>query len=177
MKDVRVWDGFVRVFHWSLVGLFVANAFLVDDESDLHIWIGYAVATLVVARLLWGFVGSRHARFSDFPPSASGAMSQLSDLATGRKRLHLGHTPLGALMIYNLLATLAVISVSGYLMTTDMFWGTEWTEGLHESAVTWAEISVLLHLGGVFWETVRTGINLPAAMVTGYKRIPDTEQH
>lgn len=175
MKDVRVWDSFVRVFHWSLVGLFAANAFFVDDESDLHIWIGYAVAALVAARLVWGFVGSQHARFSDFPPSGSGALSQLSDLATGRKRLHIGHTPLGALMIYNLLVTLIVISISGYLMTTDAFWGTEWTEELHEAAVTWAEISVLLHVCGVLLETVRSGINLPAAMITGYKRITDTK--
>lgn len=175
MKDVRVWDIFVRVFHWSLVLFFVANAFLVDDESDLHIWIGYAVAALVAARLIWGVVGTSHARFSDFPPSVAGAMTQLKDLATGRKRLHLGHTPLGALMIYNLLLTLIVICVSGYLMTTDMFWGTEWTEELHEAAVSWAEFSILLHIGGVLYETVRSGINLPAAMVTGYKKIPDTD--
>ena len=91
---------------------------------------------------------------------------------SGLRRIHVGHTPLGALMIYNLLATLLLIGLSGYLMTTDMFWGTEWTEELHEAAVTWAEISVLLHIAAVVFESVRTRVNLPRAMVTGVKQIP-----
>ena len=63
---VKVWDPFVRVFHWSLVGLF-AIAFLTGDVIEwLHVWAGYAIATLVAARILWGFVGSGYARFANF---------------------------------------------------------------------------------------------------------------
>jgi len=169
---VKVWDPFVRLFHWSLVGLFAANALFVDDDSMLHQWIGYAIAALIVARIGWGFVGPRYARFASFPPSLSGAFRQLSEIATQRPSHHTGHTPLGAWMIYNLLLTLLIICGSGYLMTTDMFWGVEWPETVHEAAVTWAEISVVLHIAAVFYESWRTRINLPRAMVTGFKDMP-----
>ena len=172
MQQIKVWDPLVRLFHWSLVAAFAANALFVDDESLLHQWIGYTVVGLVVVRLVWGLVGSPYARFASFPPSIKGAVGQLRDVATGRRHIHLGHTPLGALMIYNLLATLLLVGLSGFLMTTDMFWGTEWTGELHEAAVTWAEISVVLHIAAVVFESVRTRVNLPRAMVTGVKQIP-----
>jgi cytochrome b len=169
MPYTYVWDLFVRVFHWSLVVLFAANALVIDEDSKLHHWVGYAVVVLVGARLIWGFVGTRYARFASFPPSISGATEQLTEIATGRAHKHVGHTPLGALMIYNLLATLLLIGLSGYLMTTTMFWGADWLEGLHKLAVSWAEIAVALHIAAVVYESRRLKINLPRAMVTGYK--------
>ena len=172
VRQYRVWDPLVRIFHWSLVAAFVANAVFTDDESSLHEIVGYTVAGLIAFRILWGIFGSRYARFSSFPPSVSGSMQQLSDIATGRRRAHLGHTPLGALMIYNLLAALIAISISGYMMTTNTYWGVEWVEELHEAVVFWAEISVLAHIAAVIWESRRTGVNLPRAMVTGVKTVP-----
>ena len=68
MTRYKVWDPAVRLFHWALVAGFAANALFTDDESKLHQWIGYAVLGLVLFRLVWGFVGSPHARFADFPP-------------------------------------------------------------------------------------------------------------
>ncbi|WP_226550936.1 cytochrome b/b6 domain-containing protein [Celeribacter naphthalenivorans] len=174
MTREKIWDPVVRLFHWTLVGCFAANAFFVDDESDLHLWIGYTIIALLTIRVIWGFVGSRYARFASFPPSASQAMEQATDMMTGRVRPHKGHTPLGALMIYNLIATLGLIGLSGWLMTTDLFWGVEWPEEVHEIAVGWAEFSVLLHIAAVFFESWRTRINLPRAMVTGYKDMPDS---
>ena len=173
MTRYKVWDPAVRLFHWSLVAGFAANALFTDAESKLHQWIGYAVVALVVFRLVWGFVGPRYARFADFPPDPGAALHQLQDMATGRRRVHVGHTPLGALMIYNLLATMLVIGVSGYLMTTNQFFGVDWTEQLHEAAVTWAELSVAGHILAVIWESRRTGVNLPRAMVTGVKTVPN----
>ena len=79
---------------------------------------------------------------------------------------------LGALMIYNIFFSVALICLSGYLMTTDMFWGEEWVEELHEAAVNWVEFSVVLHVAAVLFESLRTKVNLPRAMVTGYKEIP-----
>ncbi|MCA8880945.1 MAG: cytochrome b/b6 domain-containing protein [Rhodobacteraceae bacterium] len=169
----KVWDPAVRLFHWSLVAGFAANAIITDPESKIHRWIGYTVLSLVLFRLVWGVVGSRFARFSSFPPDLKGAREQLQDILTGRRRVHLGHTPLGGLMIYNLLATILVICISGYLMTTDRFWGTEWTEELHAAAVTWAELSVIAHITAVILESRRTGVNLPRAMMTGVKSVPD----
>lgn len=173
MTRTRVWDPAVRLFHWSLVVGFTANALIVDDESKLHQWIGYAVVGLVAFRILWGLVGSRYARFSSFPPSLSESVGQLTDIATHRTRRHVGHSPLGALMIYNLILTLLAIGATGYLMTTNMFWGMEWPEELHEAFVTWAEISVVLHIAAVIFESKRTKVNLARAMVTGYKDMPE----
>lgn len=172
MTTVRVWDPFVRIFHWSLAALFASNAIFVDDDSDLHQWIGYAIIALIVLRVIWGVIGTQYARFSSFPPSIAGSLDQLTDIAAGRRTPHTGHTPIGGLMIYNLLFTVLVICTSGYLMTTDMFWGVEWPEEVHEISVTWAEISVLLHIAAVIFESVRTRVNLPRAMVTGSKSLP-----
>lgn len=172
MSKIKIWDPLVRVFHWLLVLGFAANVLIVDDDSTLHNWIGYAIVGLVLTRILWGFVGTRYARFSSFPPSMAKATGQLTEIATGRKHIHRGHSPLGALMIYNLLLSMLAIGLTGYLMTTDMFWGTEWTEELHEAFVVWAEISVVLHIAAVIFESRRTKVNLPRAMITGYKEIP-----
>ena len=168
----RVWDPAVRLFHWSVVALFFANAMVLDDDSRLHQWVGWAIVALVLLRLLWGLVGTRYARFSSFVPTPARALGQIADIATGRRRVHLGHTPLGALMIFNLLGVLLLIGLSGWMMTTDAYWGVEWVEELHEGAVLWAEVSVLLHVAAVVWESLRTRVNLPAAMVSGYKTIP-----
>lgn len=167
-----VWDPFVRVFHWSLVAGFTANALFTDTESDLHEWIGYAVVLLVALRLVWGLIGPIHARFASFTPSPASAIGQVQDIATGRRSVHLGHTPLGALMIFNLLATMLAIGATGYLMTTNAYWGEEWLEEAHEVFVTWAEISIVLHIAAVVFESIRTGVNLPRAMVTGVKLVP-----
>jgi cytochrome b len=175
MIRTYVWDPLVRVFHWALVAGFAANAFLTDPEGALHEQLGYVVAGLVGFRILWGFIGPRHARFADFPPSPSAAIGQLGDIVAGRIRCHLGHTPLGALMIYNLLATLALIALTGWMMTTKAYWGVEWVEEAHEVLVTLAELSVLAHVAAVAFESVRTRVNLPKAMVTGYKEMPETE--
>ncbi len=172
MQRIKVWDPLVRLFHWSLVLAFAANALVIDDDSKLHQWVGYGIIGLVLLRILWGFAGSHYARFASFPPSLEGAREQLIDIATHRSRVHVGHTPLGAWMIYNLLLALLVLCLSGYLMTTDMFWGVEWPEEVHEVAVTWTEVSVVLHILAVIYESRRTGVNLPRAMIRGYKDIP-----
>lgn len=172
MAYTKIWDPFVRLFHWSLVLLLAANVFILDDESKFHRWAGYAVATLILARILWGFWGPHYARFTSFPPSLRHSLEQLADIASGRTVTHAGHTPLGALMIYNLFASVLLICFSGYLMTTDMFWGAEWPEELHEAAVTWVEISVVLHVAAVLSESIRTKVNLPRSMITGYKNLP-----
>ncbi|MCV2865767.1 cytochrome b/b6 domain-containing protein [Albidovulum sediminicola] len=172
MTKVKVWDPVVRAFHWTVAVGFAANALLTDAEGKLHEWIGYAIFFLVCLRILWGLTGTRHARFADFPPSVEAAVAQLSDMAAGRNHPHVGHSPLGAWMIYNLLLSLIAICVTGYMMTTDTFFGIGWVEEAHEILVTWAEVSVLAHIAGAVYESRRLGINLPKSMVTGYKEMP-----
>ncbi|WP_347309845.1 cytochrome b/b6 domain-containing protein [Defluviimonas sp. SAOS-178_SWC] len=173
MAKVKVWDPVVRAFHWSLVAGFTANAIFTDAEGKLHEIVGYAVVALIGLRILWGLTGTRHARFADFPPSLSGAIRQMREMATGRRHAHIGHSPLGALMIYNLMASILVIGLTGYMMTTLTWFGVGWVEELHEVAVTWAELSIAAHIAAVIFESRRLGINLPKSMLTGYKSMPE----
>jgi cytochrome b len=102
-KMIRVWDAFVRLFHWSVaVGFFVAY-FTEDGPLTLHVWAGYVVGVLVVLRIVWGFIGPEHARFSSFifPPGT--VLRYLWDLLLGRGKRYLGHSPGGGAMVLVLL--------------------------------------------------------------------------
>ena len=95
-----VWDRFVRVFHWALVGGVVLNQFVLEEGETPHEWAGYLAAALVVARIAWGFIGSRHARFSDFFPTPTRLVAHLRAMRSGAPEHHWGHNPLGALMMF-----------------------------------------------------------------------------
>lgn len=169
-KTVRVWDPFVRVFHWSLVGLF-AVAFVTGDEIEwLHIRLGYAIAALVALRVVWGFVGTRHARFGDFvrPPGEIAAYS--GQALRFRAPRHLGHNPAGGAMVLALLVMIAGIAATGFAMTTDAFWGSQWVEDLHEGLVYTTMGLIALHVAGVVFSSLEHGENLVKAMITGRKR-------
>ena len=114
-KAQKVWDPLVRVFHWSLVAAFFIAYFTEPEDSRfaVHVWAGYFVGGLIVLRVVWGFVGSKHARFSDFAFGPFRALAYLGDLARGRSKRHLGHSPAGAWMVYLLLLTLAATVLSG----------------------------------------------------------------
>jgi cytochrome b len=174
MERTRIRDPLVRIFHWTLAAGFTANALFTVPEGDLHQAVGYAIMGLLAVRILWGFIGTPHARFASFPPSPGAAIGQLRDMLAQRRHAHAhaGHSPLGALMIHNLLLTIAVIVASGWMLTTSRWWGIDWVEELHEAAVTWAELSILVHIAAVVLESLRLGINLPKSMVTGYKDLP-----
>lgn len=167
---VKVWDPFVRVFHWSLVTLF-AVAFVTGDESEgLHLAAGYAIAALVVWRIAWGFVGPRHARFSDFVRPPAEALAYLRDAVLFRPRRHLGHNPTGGAMIVVLFAMLAGTSVTGFMMTTDAYWGAKWVEEVHEAFAVTMLALIALHVAGVVLASLTHGENLVKAMFTGRKR-------
>ena len=176
MRQVAVWDLFVRIFHWSLVILFFSAFFLFDDESAAHRYAGYLVLGLVAVRLVWGFVGTRQARFSSFPPDLSAALQHLKAIRSGEKvKVTLSHNPLGALMVYNLLASLTIVCLSGIMMTLDQFWGVEWVEEIHELAANYTLFCVALHVLGVIIESRRSKTNLVLAMINGKKGVPEEE--
>lgn len=166
----RVWDAFVRAFDWSLV-LSFAIAWITADEWDrLHEWAGYAAVALVCVRIVWGFVGDKHARFRDFVRSPIVVLGYLNDMLRGRERRYRGHNPVGGAMIVALLLGICGLGLTGWMMTTNTFWGVEWVEDVHEVLANGLLVLVGLHVIGVLVSSWRHGENLVAAMVTGHKR-------
>jgi cytochrome b len=114
--NVKVWDPLVRIFHWSLVTAFAIAYFTGDEESTLHVYAGYAVIGLVLFRIVWGLIGTRHARFRDFLHRPSAVIGYAKDFLAGRPKRYLGHNPLGGVMILLLLGSLLTTGVTGYLL-------------------------------------------------------------
>jgi cytochrome b len=167
---VKVWDPFVRVFHWSLVALFVVAYLTGDEIQRVHNAAGYTIAGLLAARVLWGFVGPRHARFSDFVRSPRDVLAYLRDVVLFRARRYIGHNPAGGLMVIALVGMLSATCMTGYLMTTDAYWGSEALEDVHGALANLTLAMVLVHVLGVLVASFEHGENLVKAMLTGRKR-------
>lgn len=113
---VKVWDLFVRCAHWLLVAGFFVAYFTEDDLLPVHVWAGYAVGVLVIARVVWGFIGPERARFRDFLYRPLTVLGYLFDLLRGAARRYLGHSPAGGAMVVLLLLGLAATVGSGLMV-------------------------------------------------------------
>ena len=113
LEFVRVWDPVVRIGHWTLVGSFFIAYFSEDDFLTLHVWAGYVLGAVVLFRVLWGLIGSRHARFSDFLCSPVKVITYLKNLRKGTADHYLGHNPAGGVMIILLLVMLSATTYTG----------------------------------------------------------------
>lgn len=109
---VQVWDPLVRIFHWTLALAFFV-AYFSEEPLALHVWAGYVAGAIVVLRVLWGFIGPKHARFSDFLFGPVVALGYLGDLLRFRARRYVGHSPAGGAMVIVLLVAVAAIVVTG----------------------------------------------------------------
>jgi cytochrome b len=167
---IKVWDPLVRVGHWLLVASVLAAWFTRHAPGRWHEWLGYASLTVVVVRVAWGFVGPDRARFADFVRSPRATVRYAIALTNAREPRHLGHNPLGGWMVVALLATVLLVGLSGWLYTTDRFWGVEWVEKLHSTLTDVLWVLVALHLGGVLLTSLRHRENLVASMLHGRKR-------
>ncbi len=181
-SDIKVWDPLVRVFHWTLVSAFIV-AWLTEDEfMSVHAYAGYLIAGLLAVRLVWGLVGTRYARFSDFVKSPRVVIAYLKDLARLKAKRTLGHNPAGGAMILALLIMLTVTVVTGLLAygaegmgpLTEFFshqsgYGSEFFEEVHEFFAHVTLVLVFIHLGGVALGSFLHRENLVRAMFTGRK--------
>lgn len=172
---IKVWDGFVRLFHWSLVFCVVAN-WLNEAGDPPHRYLGYAAATLVACRIVWGFVGSNHARFSDWVPTPTLLWRYLQDMRRGVHWPKPGHNPAAAVMMLALMLVVLGLGLSGWLTTTDRFFGEEWLEELHEALATALQVMVGLHVLAAIVESWKQKQNLVLSMITGYKRQTGKQQ-
>ena len=186
---VKVWDPFVRLFHWTLVVGFTIAYLSGDDAGTIHEWSGYAVLGLVSARTVWGFIGTRYARFADFVCRPSTVRRYVISLLTGHPQRYLGHNPLGGMMVVALLVMLALVSVTGILalepspvsavavVATAQANGEDerddgdgWISEVHEALAEFTLVLVMIHIAGVLIGSLLERENLVAAMITGRKR-------
>jgi cytochrome b len=115
-NDVRVWDPFVRVSHWTIaIGFFIA--YLTEDEAmTVHVSAGYVITVLILLRIVWGFFGPGHARFSDFSYALHTVIQYVRDLLLARARRYIGHSPAGGAMVFALLLFLAITVTSRMIL-------------------------------------------------------------
>jgi cytochrome b len=169
---VAVWDRLVRLLHWSLLVSLIVSWLGTFALPGVHQPAGYLALTLVGVRLLWGFTGSRYARFRQFVRGPRATWAYARAVLRRREPRHIGHNPLGAWMILALLGCVGALALTGWLYTTDCFWGDEQVEALH-LALAWALLALaLLHVAGVFYTGRRQRESLLRAMFSGRKRGP-----
>jgi cytochrome b len=184
VTEIKVWDPLVRLFHWTLVAAFAIAYFTGEELQNVHVWAGYTVLGLLGVRLLWGFIGTRYARFTDFVHSPRVILTYLKDVFTRKAPRHVGHNPAGGAMIILLLISLLATTLSGvalygsdqglgpfagFLTGLDDFWVDALKE-VHEFSANFTVALVIVHVGGVVWESVLHRENLVLAMINGRKR-------
>ena len=98
-----VWDPLVRIGHWTLVIAFFTAYLSGDDLFNIHTWAGYVVAGYVLVRIVWGVIGTRHARFTDFVRGPGAVLGYLRSLFSGKAKDYAGHNPAGGAMVIALL--------------------------------------------------------------------------
>jgi len=186
-QRIRVWDPLVRIFHWTLMAAF-ATAFIVEDDIlDLHVWAGYLVLTLIAVRLVWGIVGTSHARFTDFVRGPRTVLVYLGDALRRRAPRYLGHNPAGGAMVVALLIIVSATGLSGLalygaqefagplagLMSDVSNHTAHRLEDVHAFCANFMLAMVIAHLAGVLFSSLEHRENLIGAMFTGYKRRND----
>jgi cytochrome b len=168
-RRVPAWDGLVRLLHWLLAAL-VAVDLVRDDGDYAHRLVGYAAAAVVLVRLSWAAVARAPAGLASLRPSMSQSLAYLRLLARGEPPRSAGHDPLGLWMVWLLWILVLLLGVTGWMSRLDAFWG---DDRIHEIHALLADVllgAVILHLAGVATMSWLWRENLPASMITGYKR-------
>lgn len=168
-QRILVWDIPTRVFHWSLAASFIGAYVTSESErlAAIHIACGYTLLGLIAFRLVWGFVGSRYARFGEFVRGPAAVIDYVKSLVGGHARRYVGHNPAGAVAIVLLLVLGLATGASGYATYNEL--GGEWLEEVHEVCANAMLLLVIVHVLGVIVSSVLHRENLVRAMVTGRK--------
>lgn len=179
---IKIWDIPTRLFHWSLVVLFV---FLIvsgesDDLMEYHFYAGYLLSGLILFRVIWGVVGTRYARFTSFNLNLAEAIQYTKALINSDQQSHYGHTPAGSVMVILMLLLISMQLVTGMMSTDDIIWNgplynfvDEDTAGLageiHEATQLLLQILVGLHVLAIILYKYRFKEELVPAMLHGKK--------
>ncbi|MEP7099250.1 MAG: cytochrome b/b6 domain-containing protein [Burkholderiales bacterium] len=169
---VRVWDRAVRVLHWTLVSSIGLSALGLVALGGVHQPAGYVALAAVLLRIVWGLRGSRYARFAQFVRGPRAALRYARAVVVGREPRFIGHNPLGGWMVVALMLCVIGLALTGWLYTSDAFFGDEIVETVHR-ALAWTLLGlVVAHVAGVLFTGLRHRENLVAAMFSGAKRAP-----
>jgi cytochrome b len=180
---IKIWDPVVRIFHWVLVASFTIAYLTEEDFLTIHTWAGYTIFGLLFIRIIWGFIGTKYARFSDFVYRPKTVIQYLKDTTIFKAKRYLGHNPAGGAMIISLMISLLITNITGLVVYgaeehagplahwfsgTHSAWG-EAAEEVHEFFANFTLLLVLVHVLGVIVESLIHKENLVSAMVTGLK--------
>lgn len=174
-QEIRVWDPLVRIFHWSIATCFAVSWISSGNWDSVHEKTGYVALSLVVIRLLWGLIGPRYARFTQFVRPPREVLAYLRAILSGREKRYVGHNPAGGAMILMLLGLMLVTGAAGWLYSTPSFHSWHWIKDVHEFLADCLMTCVVLHIGGVVLASRRHHENLARSMVTGRKRPPEPD--
>jgi cytochrome b len=187
----RVWDWPVRVFHWLLV-LSVLAAYVTHrlgiEYFKYHLWCGYLVIVLVTFRIIWGLIGTRHARFHHFVRGPATTVRYGLELLRGTHTPYVGHNPLGALMVIALLVSLLVQALTGLVANDEIFntgplYGYVTPErsldltSIHRQLFYWIAAFIALHVVAVLVHLIFKKENLVHALITGHKPAAHVPEH
>jgi cytochrome b len=185
-KIIRIWDLPIRLFHWLLVACIIGSLVsihLFDSAIELHAYFGYCILTLLLFRVIWGFVGSRHARFASFIPNRQSILNYLQ----GKSPRFLGHNPIGALSVFALLFVLCVQVVTGLFVDDEIaFQGplakyvpsaiASFLSEIHEGNQVIIYTLITIHVAAIWYYKKFKGENLIKPMITGDKEIDPSEE-
>lgn len=188
-KEISVWDPLVRIFHWTLVISFFTAYFTEDDFQTIHTWAGYTIISLLIVRIFWGFVGTKHAKFSDFIYSKQEIIRFIKDTFAFKAKRYLGHNPAGGAMIFLLILSLIITTTTGlFLFAIEEGQGplaallsSDWSvledafEELHEFFANFTLFLVFIHVAGVLVESFFHKENLVKSMINGKKKIDSNQ--
>ena len=175
-RVVPVWSPGLRLLHWTLAISMLASFATHEGGGRIHEWTGYVALVAATLRVLLGFMAGGCWRFSRFVRTVPATLVYARAVWQKRERHYLGHNPLGGWMVLALLADALATGLTGWLFTTDRFWGQEWLETLHGALGQALLPLLLLHVAGVVFTSIRQRENLVAAMLDGRKcALPDDE--
>jgi len=187
LRRVRVWDLPTRIFHWVLAVTIVGSIVSANVGGNAMVWhmrLGYVVATLLVFRFLWGFVGGYWSRFARFFPTPSRLVRYLRGAPHIDDHFEVGHSPIGALSVFAMLTLLGVQVATGLVADDEIAttgplvqyvnsktsllatgWHKSWGQGLIISLI-------VLHVGAIAFYRYRLGHHLVPSMLAGDKHLP-----
>jgi len=189
-QQYLIWDFPLRIFHWGLVVVISGLWYTSEQEgemTELHMQFGYCAIGLICFRILWGFIGTKHALFSQFLPKPAQIKNYLTPAEQINKTRYPGHNPLGSLMVLLMLFLVLVQAITGLFITDDIFSSGPYNGVLpksledimatiHHYGFDIIAIAIALHVGAIIYYRIKKGQHLVKAMITGKKSAQEVDE-